>query len=53
MKLSLEMPVADGLTDGTEFIGPLSALLGVQKGLTGVEPPGPVIQVPFLSQHFL
>ena len=35
MKRSLEMPVADGRTDGrmdgTEFIGPLSALKGVQK----------------------
>ena len=27
----LEMPVADGRTDGTESIGPLSALSGVQK----------------------
>ena len=27
----LEMLVADGRTDGTEFIGPLSALSGVQK----------------------
>ena len=26
MKRSLEMPVADGRTDRTEFIGPLSAL---------------------------
>ena len=25
------MPVADRCTDGTEFIGPLSALSGVQK----------------------
>ena len=37
MKRSLEMPVADGgtngRTDGTEFIGPLSALPGVQKGV--------------------
>ena len=39
MKRSLEMPVADertygrmdGRTDGTEFIGPLSTLPGVQK----------------------
>ena len=31
MKRSLEMPVADGRTDGTEFIGPLSALPGVQR----------------------
>ena len=31
MKRSLEMPVADGHTDGTEFIGPLLALPGVQK----------------------
>ena len=31
MKRSLEMPVADGRTDGTEFIEPLSALPGVQK----------------------
>ena len=27
------MPVADGRTDGTKFIGPLSALPGVQKSL--------------------
>ena len=31
MKRSLEMPIADGRTDGTEFIGPLSALPGVQQ----------------------
>ena len=33
MKRSLEMPVADKRTDGIEFIGPLSALPGVQKAL--------------------
>ena len=33
MKRSLEMPVADGRTDGTEFIGPLSAVPGVQKNM--------------------
>ena len=31
MKRSLEMPVTDGHMDGTEFIGPLSALPEVQK----------------------
>ena len=35
MKRSLEMPIVDRRTDGrmdrTEFIGPLSALPGVQK----------------------
>ena len=31
MKRSLEMPVADGRTDGTEFIGPLSAPPGIQQ----------------------
>ena len=38
MKSSLEMPVMDQRTDrhtdGTKFIGPLSALPGVQKGIT-------------------
>ena len=33
MKRSLEMPVADGRTDETIFIGPLSALLGVQNSI--------------------
>ena len=31
------MPVTDGRTDGTEFIGPLSALPGVQKRLEFTE----------------
>ena len=31
MKRSLEMPVPDGQTDGTKFVGSLSALPGVQK----------------------
>ena len=31
MKHSLEMSVVDGRTDGTEFIGPLSALPVVKK----------------------
>ena len=39
MKLSLEMPVADGRTDGTEFIGPLLALPRIQKTLKKRAPP--------------
>ena len=33
MKRSLEMPVADGRRDGTEVIGPLSALPGFRKNV--------------------